>query len=59
MQTTNVTAYRTSDRHGRDFLFVFESEDSPELALLPTHLTDEQVVAICAACGWRCTEIIR
>jgi hypothetical protein len=58
MQTTNVTAYRTSHQ-GRDYLFIFETEDSPELALLPTHLTDEQVVAICAACGWTCTEIIR
>lgn len=58
MRPTNVTAYRTTHQ-GRDYLFVFESEDSPELALLPTHLTDEEVIAICTACGWRCTEIIR
>jgi hypothetical protein len=59
MPTTNVTAYRTSDREGREVLHIFASEDGPTLASLPPHLTDAQVVAICRTCGWNCTEVLR
>ena len=56
----DVIAYKTTLEGKREYLFIFEDYDnSPVLAYLPTHLTDEQVVAFCETCGWRCTSVDR
>lgn len=65
--TVPVSAYQTTIDGKREYLFIFEDETSPVLAdetspvlaYLPTHLTDEQVVAFCETCGWRCTSVDR
>lgn len=57
--TVPVIAYKSTLDGKREYLFIFEDEDGPTLAYLPTHLTDEQVVAFCETCGWSCCSIER
>lgn len=56
-----VIAYETTHPvlGTRPFFFIFVDEDSPELAFLPSDLSDEALTEACKAMGYDLTEIIR
>lgn len=57
-----VIAFESVCPSERDHFVILEDRDAdnlPNLARLPIHLSDEEILAVCATCGWECSSVDR